>query len=344
MNEKIWVDIVNPSHSLFFRPLVSELKNNYDIFITFRDRAETTDLAEQFGLKGQVIGREYENLVMKTIIPIFRTFILGFFLDEFKYSICFENSSCIAFSKIKKKKSILFLDNDLKYKLKLGLIQNFESKIKLMANYVIVPEVCKDIFTRHVGQEKLITYRGFKEDFYIADYSPDVNFKKLLPFDSYVVIRPESFTSLYVKKENSIVPDLVKKLNKENINVVYLPRDKSDSKFIEELNVFSPNRALNGLDLVYFSDATLTGSGTMAREAACLGRPSVSFFPGDELLSVDQQLISENKMYHSRDTEKIVEYVLSKKTENKISCDLKRSINVKKEVLEIIYRIIRENG
>ena len=81
----------------------------------------------------------------------------------------------------------------------------------------------------------------------------------------------------------------------------------------------------------------------MAREAACLGKISVSFFPSDRLLSVDEKLIEEKKIFHSRDPKEIVTYVLSKKDKDKKSKDFQKSKRVKKEVMKIIENIIHEN-
>jgi len=49
----------------------------------------------------------------------------------------------------------------------------------------------------------------------------------------------------------------------------------------------------------------------MAREASLLGTLAVSFFPGRRLLAVDLDLISKKKLFHSRNVDEIVEYVLS---------------------------------
>ena len=64
---------------------------------------------------------------------------------------------------------------------------------------------------------------------------------------------------------------------------------------------------------------------TFAREAACMGTPAVSFYPGNELLSVDEEMIRRGWMFHSRDPEEIVEYVLSSKRRK---VDFSRSKNI----------------
>ena len=47
----------------------------------------------------------------------------------------------------------------------------------------------------------------------------------------------------------------------------------------------------------------------MAREAACLGVPSVSFFAGAHLLTVDQSLVDAGKMFYSRNVEQIMQFL-----------------------------------
>ena len=75
---------------------------------------------------------------------------------------------------------------------------------------------------------------------------------------------------------------------------------------------------MNGLDLCYHAEAVLTGSGTLAREAACLGVPAVSFYPSS-LLAVDKSLIDKGWVFHSRQIFKIYDYVRnSQKTKNRI--------------------------
>ena len=41
-----------------------------------------------------------------------------------------------------------------------------------------------------------------------------------------------------------------------------------------------PNRAFDGLNLIWFSDLVISGGGTMNREAAALGVPVYSIFRG----------------------------------------------------------------
>jgi predicted glycosyltransferase len=164
--------------------------------------------------------------------------------------------------------------------------------------------------------------------------------KEAIPFDHYIVIRPEALGSFYVRGEYSIVPALFSYFESHDIPIVYLPREKEELILAKGYDVYVPKTPLHGLDICYYSDAVLTGSGTMAREAACMGKPAVSFFPDTDLLSVDEQLIQEGKMIHSRDAMEIGEYVFSQQ-DTKVSTDFQRSKQVQREVLGIIKDILR---
>lgn len=335
----IWIDLINPSHALFFRSLIPEL-NGHQISVTLRDRAETVDLTRQFGIQGKVIGTDYRNPLKKSLNMIYRTFELYAGAGKFDYAMAFENGMSTLVSNVKRKESILFCDNDLKFIQKTSRIQDLEMKLKLLADHIIIPKACYPLFSQNCKHSEVISFDGYKEDIYLADFKPDPNFMEKIPFDNYVVLRPEALGSFYVTEKQSIVPYLLHLFWREGINVVYLPREKEDLQYAQGFDeVFIPERPLNGLDLCYHADAVLTGSGTMAREAACMGKKAVSFFPSVVMLSVDKQLMNEGKIFHSRSPTDIVDYVLSTHSAN-LNMHMGDSKAVKNELINKINGIL----
>lgn len=337
--KKIWIDIINPSHSLFFQSFIRGLLE-HEVNITFRDRAETINLAKEFGLDGRVIGRDYTTPTKKSLNMIYRTLCLTAIAPKFDISISFENGMSVFASKARGKTSILMCDNDLKFSQKKVATQDLETKIKSLADHVIIPDVCYDNFKKSFAEDKLIPYDGCKEDIYIADFKPDANFMIKVPFENFVVIRPEALASFYVKGKSSLVNDLISRFNKENINVIYLPREKEDMEYARGCDFYTPPKPLNGLDLCYYADAVLTGSGTLAREAACMGKTSVSFFPSEKLLSVDQKFVDEGKVLHSRDVDEIIDYTISN-LKKSVGSDLTKCKKVKEAVLKDTEELIK---
>ncbi|KUH34401.1 hypothetical protein APY94_01850 [Thermococcus celericrescens] len=304
----LWADISNTPQVHVVRAIVSEL-NGYSIYVTGFKRGETEQLMQMFGLKGEVFGRDHYSPLLKSLSFASRTFRLLYKAPKAKVLLSFENAMPIPAGKLKGAKIVLMLDNDLKFIGKKPLFQRIESRIKKMADYVLVPEVARETFESYF--DTVITYPGYKEHIYIADFQPDSECLDQLPFEEYVVLRPESLTSLYVMHNESLVPELLRLFKKEGIDVVYLPRNEEERKLAQGFeNVYIPPKALDGLNLIYYSKATLTGSGTMAREAAVMGVPAVSFFPGRMLLAVDKDLVEKGKMMHSREPREIVEYVV----------------------------------
>jgi len=308
IEKNVWIDIINPSQVLFFHSLIPSLDQS-NVTLTFRQRGETTQLADSLGMKGKLIGQDHKGPLNKGIDEIVRMVGLSFLAPRFDYSISFENVMPIFASRTRSSKSIILCDNDLKLSIHESKLQQIESSIKGMSDYLIAPRSCRAKFESAYAKKEVLFFDGFKEDVYISSHNFDKDFLSQLPFKEYVVVRPEALNSLYVKKKYSMTRDIVSKLLENGENVVYLPRDAGDKELVQDLKVYMPEKALNGIDLCYNSKCVLTGSGTMAREAACMGKKSVSYFPGNDLLSVDQELIDNKKMMHSRDASEIVEYV-----------------------------------
>lgn len=139
--------------------------------------------------------------------------------------------------------------------------------------------------------------------------------------------------------KSSIVPQICRLLSARGIDIIYLPRNREERLLTDGLEVYIPPKALDGLNLCHFAQAVLTGSGTMAREAAILGVPAVSFFPRNKLLSVDNDLISKGKLYYSRNPTEIVKYV----TENwgvRMKSELDYAREVRESVVELLKLLI----
>ena len=333
----IWIAISNTPHVLFFNNLIQDLKLKYFIFITYISRGETGQLIKKFDLDAKNMGELKSSSFANILYEGFNTIRYVYSIPKFDFALSLENVAPIPITKFRNKDMILFLDNELKYTSNISFIQNLRNKISLLCDTIVVPKPSYSEFTKIFSNSDIITYNGFKEHINISSYFPDKNFKKDIPFKDYIIIRPESFSSKYVEKKETIIPQLLKEFVKEDINIIYLPRADDEKYGADFNNVYIPPAALNGIDLIYNSRGTLTGSGTMAREAAVLDVPAVSFFPNDDLLSVDQDLVNKKKIFHSRDPIEILDYVL-KNWDRIKKPEFKKAIEVKKE----IYRIIND--
>lgn len=334
---KIWFDIVNVPQVHFQLGLRSGLNDSlYNFEYTIRDFFETEKL---FKLKTDeeyiLVGNKYgKKKVLKFLFMLERLIKVYNKKVDFDISISNGSEEAIITSWLRGKRSIAFGDNDTAPQ---WLYAPF-------VNYAFFPNAIdeKVLIKQGLKKEKLIFYEGFKEDIYLADYKPNKDFIKQLPFNNYVVLRPENLYANYVNKDVkiSITEQILSKLSDNGINVLYLPKYEIDKSFAKgKKNVFIPEKPINGLDACYFSDCVITGAGTMAREAACLNVPAISFFAGKNLLAVDKKLISQNRMYHSRNVDELYNYFLSSK---KNSPSTEGCLSVREEVISKLNEVIRE--
>jgi uncharacterized protein len=92
-------------------------------------------------------------------------------------------------------------------------------------------------------------------------------------------------------------------LDHPEVRVVMLPRNENQkmalrcrwSQSIDEGRIVIPERALDGLNLIWNSDLVISGGGTMNREAAALGVPVFSIFRG-HLGAVDRYLAETGRL------------------------------------------------
>ena len=329
---KIWFDFTNAPHAHFLSVILRHLSDNHQILSTSREFCELQDLLRKKNINTKSIGKHYKNKFLKGVGFITRTVLLFSYCKRFNLSISCGAGESTYVSKIKRKKSIIFSDNDISPSwLYAGL-----------ADYFICPAAfgAERIISQGMDRERIYFYNGYKEDVYIADYLPNPSFLDTTPFREYVVVRPANLSATYIKMSHKkmLTRPLLTRLAENKENIIFLPRWRSERSYACGLkNVYIPSGAVNGLDLCYYAKAVFTGAGTLAREAAALGVPAVSFYPGDKLLSVDKAIINEGRLFHSRDVEKIMSYFLNSK---KKPPDKRRITAVQKEVFGILDKVL----
>jgi uncharacterized protein len=268
---------------------------------------------------------------MKVYGVLERTLQLMYRMDNFDVKISIGGDSSNLCAKIKGKKSITFDDNETAPNWRYSKFTDYSFWPSAIPLEIIIKQGFK--------KNKVHRYNGFKEDIYVADYIPNPSFLDCLPFKNYVVVRPENLLANYVDSRKSIVPELIELLTLKGYNVLYLPRYKHDFDLIRSgKNIFIPEHPLNGLDICYYADAVLTGAGTIAREAICLGTPAVSFYAGSKLLMVDKEMIKQGTMIHSRNAYEIEAYILKAKKKH---INMTKSKSVKEEVISKVDELLK---
>jgi len=326
-SKSIWIDIKNSHEPLMFKSLMKDLP--YEFYVTARDYAEVIGLLDKYGMKYRVVGKYHaKNKLTKALYLGLRSAHLALVVPKYDFFLSHGSIYGIMASKLRMRKSITIFDGDIK--------SNILKKIFKYSDYLILTK-----FTNYkkfgVSGDKVYPFDGFKEDIYIADLEPE-KCPNEIPFKEYIIIRPEAYGAYYVSMEKSLVSELIKEFSRIGLNIVLLPRYPEERKKYKKYeNVYIPEKPINGICGAYFAKAVLTGSGTLGREAACMGVPAVSFLPANDMLSVDLELIKMGRMIHTRDVGEIVNYVIAS---NRKNVDLSRSKKVKEEVINHIKDIV----
>jgi predicted glycosyltransferase len=176
--------------------------------------------------------------------------------------------------------------------------------------WMLTPEIIpSDTFVNHgIPKDHVLHYPGIKEDVYVPLFHPDPSVKEALglqPSDVVVTIRPPASEAHYHNPESEKLLMAVFELLREHpeVKTVLLPRTHRQEAELRHARpelfasgkIVVPKHAVNGLDLIWFSDVVISGGGTMNREAAALGVPVYSLFRGT-MGAVDKHLAETGKL------------------------------------------------
>ncbi len=305
---KVWIDLENSPHVPFFGPIMQELeKLNYEIVLTARDCFQVCELADMAGLRYRKIGRHYgKNRLAKLAGLGIRVLQLAPFILRQRpaISVSHGSRSLIVLSALLGIRSITIADYE---HADLRLTKWLGSERK---KWIMTPEVIpSEVFTKNgMRQDHVLHYPGIKEDVYVPYFLPDPALKTSFGFtaaDVVVVIRPPATEAHYHNPESEKLLMAVLEMLEEhpNARVVLLPRThkqeaelrKAKPQLFTTGKIMVPEHAVNGLDLIWYSDLVISGGGTMNREAAALGIPVYSLFRGT-LGAVDRHLAEVGKL------------------------------------------------
>jgi uncharacterized protein len=315
--KRIWIDLDNSPHVPFFIPIIEELrKYEHEVILTARDAYQVRQLLELYRLPANLVGRHYgKNRVAKILGTVMRAAQLIPALGGKKIDLAVSHGSraqmlCGFILRIP---TLLILDYE--YIAKMGFIR---------PDWIMVPEMIPD--SEHLRPKRsVLRYPGLKEDVYVPRLRINPSIGKQLGFDEddiVVTVRPPAVEAHYHNPESDVL--LTAALNFLTqippVRVVLLPRNEDQSETLQKTweewirsgKIVIPRHAVDGINLIWFSDLVVSGGGTMNREAAALGVPVYSIFRG-KIGAVDRQLQKEGRLVLIESVEDIREKIVIKR-------------------------------
>jgi len=289
-----------PAHVLVLRPIIEDLRRRgHEVEVTSREYAQTQQLLEIHGIEHTRIGEHGgASRRQKLARLVGRTSGMLRYGRGRKFDLAIAHGS-----------------NDLALasralRIPEANMHDYEFAVTQhhigcrLARRVLFPDSVPAGRLRRFGvtPEKLFSYPGLKEEYYLADFEPDTEVFAKLGVDSdrvVVIVRPPPDVSLYHRKSNPLFPQVLDRLGRDpEVQAVVLPRTDAQREFVRALDLPSvvlPERAVEAQSLVALADLVVSAGGTMNREAVALGTPVHTTY-GGRLGGVDEALIRSGRL------------------------------------------------
>jgi uncharacterized protein len=296
---KIWFDLSNSPHINFFASMIRELRAEHEVIITCRPLANTIDLLNVYGFPHTVVGKHYGASLARKIYgyPV-RVWQLYKTLRRLRPDVAISHSSFHSplVARLLGIRSIYLNDNEHAS----GNIPAF-----LAATAIMIPEFLsvERVLKQGASRRKVIQYPGVKEGVYLWNFgdlrTPDVLSDFRREGKKTICIRPEPWLAQYYTGGINFLDPLLNAL-KEQAHVVLLPRGLEQAVHFRgpEFEGITVLEGAVGLaDIAPQCDLFIGAGGTMTREMAVLGIPTISVYQS-ELLDVDRFLLDQGLLIH----------------------------------------------
>jgi predicted glycosyltransferase len=297
---RVWVDITNSPHVLFFRPLIRLLEEDgHEVEVTARAYAQIEQLLRLHRIDATVVGRHGGRSRLgksRAMASRLRQ------LRQWAHRETFDAALAHGSHDLTLTARSLGVPSTTTFDYEFALAQHqFGARA---ATRVVVPEaIPAERLTRYgLRPPKLARYPGLKEEYYLADFQPDAAVPSDLGIDLsriVVVLRPPPDVALYNRRSNPLFPRTLESLGRrDDVHAVVLPRTPEQRARVESLQLPSaivPEHAVDAQSLIAAADIVISAGGTMNREAVALGVPVYTEFSG-RLGGVDEQLIRDGRL------------------------------------------------
>ena len=336
---KIWIDLTNSPHVNFFDGMIRDLRKDHELLLTCRPLANTIELLEMSGLSHYIIGRHYgKNKIKKVLGFIIRIFQLYCFLRNKNIDVGISHSgfNVPVVSWLLHIPCIYLNDNEHAEANRVSF---------LFANKILVPEFIdiEKVKRQWASEDKIIKYPGVKEGIYLWSYTPIAfNNSDNPKSKKRIFIRPEPWTAQYYKGKRNFIDKLLIGI-KDKYEIILLPRGKVQEEYYRQdrfSGITVSDKSMNLNEIMSNCDLFIGAGGTMTREAAVLGIPTISIYQ-DELLDVDNYLIDKGLMIHKKDVN--AEFVMSFLGQMDKKPPDKKLLQKGKEAYELIKNTLLNN-
>jgi uncharacterized protein len=297
----VWIDMTNSPHVLVLRPIIDELRvRGWDVDVTAREFAQTIPLLERFGIEHTVIGRHRgKHMAAKAWGMAARTTRMVRYGAGKGFDLALSHAS----NDLPVASRLLGIPHVTMFDYEFARLSH-SINVRFSAKALVPDAISVEALAPYGGTpQKVDRYPGLKEEYYLADFEPDPSVLAQLGLDPgkvLVTVRTPPSMAAYHRMDNPVFDDVLRMISqRDDVQAVVLLRTPDQRAGVEDIgsdNLIVPDTVVDAQSLVFYSDAVISGGGTLNREAVALGTPAYTVFQG-VMGAVDTQLISEGRMH-----------------------------------------------
>jgi predicted glycosyltransferase len=298
---RVWIDVTNSPHVVFFRPLISLLeRRGHEVTVTARAFAQTLELLADAGLHHEVVGPAHGGATRagKARAMLARLRALHRFARGRGFDLALSHAS----HELPLTARRLSIPSTYAFDYEFARTQH--SLGCRAASLVAVPDAIPQERLDRLGARaaKVRRYPGLKEEYYLAGFVPNDGVLDDLSLERrrvLVVVRTPPEVSLYHRRGNPVFTAVLERLGADpGVHAVVLARTPAQRDAIAARTLPSlvvPKRAVDAQSLVALCDLVVSAGGTMNREAVALGTPVYTVF-SERLGAVDEGLVRQQRL------------------------------------------------
>ncbi|MDP7974650.1 MAG: DUF354 domain-containing protein [Thermoprotei archaeon] len=277
---KIHVDILTPKYALFMKTLLERLGKNHQIIVTSREYVELDNVLGQSGIKTVVVGRHGTTKREKLQLSLERSLELSRLYEDVDLALAqaAPEAARVAFGL----GVPYFMTHDSPH-------AEAQSKLTVpLATYLFTPfAVPKSHWEVHgIQGSRVLQYKALDPMAWIP-WASKLPLPEPLSSPGFmedakksrglVAIREEEYLASYLEGKRAHTAGLAQALAELGYSVVYIPRYEG-SEEVKGASIVKGHPIMT--PILKECDAFIGAGGTMNAEAALLGTPTYSIYPG----------------------------------------------------------------
>lgn len=283
---RVWIDLANSPHPLLFEPvgrLLEEL--GHEVVVTARDNAQTVELARVAWPAVEVVGgasprsRAGKVAALADRVRLLRRFAIR---ELPQVALSHNSYAQVVAARTLGIPAVTAMDYEH---------QPANHVAFRLASVILLPEALRgsEVVDQGATPAKTRYYDGLKEELYLGEFTPDPGVVERLGVERsdgarLVVARTAPSRAAYHRFQNALFVNALELLEAEDgVHCVVLPRHRDERERLTAIGggrLIVPQAAIDSRSLMAAADLVVGAGGTMTREAALLGTPTLTLFGG----------------------------------------------------------------